>query len=106
VLFLAEPLLKICARYSHFDDWYSREIDLAVSIGISFPVPLNPLCSLWIFSAFSVLNSKKPNTEATENHREGDARPNMCARWNGENGRTWILGFCVRKSVSISAQPD
>ena len=106
MLFLAEPQPKICTRYSHFDDWYSRETDLALSIGISYPAPLNPLCSLWIFSACSVLSFEKLNTEAPENHREGDARPNMCAQWNGENGRTWTLAFCVRKSVSISAQLD
>ena len=32
--------------------------------------PLSPRCSLWLFSAFSVLNSEKRNTEDTKNHRQ------------------------------------
>src|SRR5712692_7657653 len=34
------------------------------------PSPVTPQCSLWLFSAYSVLNSEKPNTEAAKNHRE------------------------------------
>src|SRR6202035_2721001 len=42
--------------------------------------PFNPPCSLWLFSAFSVLNSENLNTEATENHRATEPEPKMCAR--------------------------
>src|SRR6266446_2943005 len=45
-------------------------VHLALSNVYSFPSPLIPLCSLWFFSASSVLNSEKLNTEATKNHRE------------------------------------
>jgi hypothetical protein len=35
----------------------------------------NSLCSLWHFSAHSVLNSEKLNTEVTEDHREPQRKP-------------------------------
>src|SRR5260370_37812092 len=34
------------------------------------PLPPNPPCSLWLFSASSVLNSEKRNTENTKSRRE------------------------------------
>jgi hypothetical protein len=37
--------------------------------GVRLILTSRPLCSLWPFSAFSVLNSDKLNTEDTENHR-------------------------------------
>src|SRR5712692_9678093 len=36
----------------------------------SSSAPLGPRCSLWLFSASSVLNSEKRNTEDAKNHRE------------------------------------
>src|SRR5712664_777013 len=58
-------------------------VHLPLSNVYSFPSPLSPPCSLWLFSASSVLNSEKLNTEATKNHREPQstrAATKMCAR--------------------------
>src|SRR6266446_6153229 len=58
-------------------------VHLPLSNVYSFPSPLSPLCSLWFFSASSVLNSERLNTEATKNHGEPQssrAATKMCAR--------------------------
>jgi hypothetical protein len=49
------PRLEVRRNPSHSFQWYH------------FQVPLGPLYPLWLFSAFSVLNSEKLNTE---DHRE------------------------------------
>src|SRR5882762_7578385 len=58
------------ALRKHFDGKKYREADLPVSVTYSSSPLMSPPCSLWFFSAFSVLNSEKRNTEATKNHRE------------------------------------
>ncbi len=60
----------MCALCKHFDGKKYREADLPLSLADSSPSPMSPPCSLWLFSAFSVLNSEKRNTEATKIHRE------------------------------------
>src|SRR6266478_32042 len=54
-------------------------VHLALSNVYSFPSPLSPLCSLWFFSASSVLNSERLNTEDTKNHRAAEPQQ-KCAR--------------------------
>src|SRR6202790_1175951 len=46
------------------------EKSLSHPIAYFYPSLLSTQCSLLLFSASSVLNSEKPNTEATENHGE------------------------------------
>ena len=60
-----------------------RPLSQIFSDSHSLPLPFGPLCSLWLFSAHSVLNSENLNTEATENHRGAQrnraATENLCA---------------------------
>jgi hypothetical protein len=77
------------ARGKHFDG--EEKVDLALTIANSFASPLNPLCSLWRFSAFSVLNSEKRNTEATKNHRAAEPQRKVCARSNNSNSWRMFL---------------
>src|SRR6267142_413370 len=61
---------KCFARCKHFDgEWFS-EVKLSFSVVHSSPSPVSPQCPLRFFSESSVLNSERPNTEVTENHRE------------------------------------
>src|SRR6266566_8512606 len=58
-------------------------VHLPFSNVYSFPSPLSPPCSPRLFSASSVLNSEKLNTEATKNHGEPQssrAATKMCAQ--------------------------
>src|SRR6267154_2092350 len=41
-----------------------------LSVGYFSHSPINPQCSLWLFSVFSVLNSERRVTENTKIHRE------------------------------------
>src|SRR5882672_6647737 len=65
----------MCARCKHFHGTKYGETDLPLSLADSSPSPMSPPCSLWLFSAFSVLNSEKRNTEATKIHREPEPQP-------------------------------
>jgi hypothetical protein len=60
------------ALRKHIDGKKYGEADLPLSIADSSPSPMSPPCSLWLFSAFSVLNPEKRNTEATKNHRAAE----------------------------------
>jgi hypothetical protein len=59
----------MCVKGKHLDGKECGEIHLALSRVNYLPSALNPLCSLWLFSKFSVLNSEKLNTEATDTDR-------------------------------------
>src|ERR1700688_4561808 len=64
-------------------------VHLAISNVYSFPSLFSSLCSLWLFSASSVLNSEKRNTEVTKNHRgpqSSRAATKMCATCKNFDG--------------------
>src|SRR6266446_1372453 len=67
----------MCARCKHFHGTKYGETDLPLSLADSSPSPMSPPCSLLLFSAFSVLNSEKRNTEDTKNHSAAEPQPKV-----------------------------
>src|ERR1700726_3519017 len=53
-----------------------REISLSLTVVHSSPTPLIPQCTLWLFSAYSVLSSEKRNTKNAKNHTASS--PSIC----------------------------
>src|SRR6266404_5110964 len=83
----AGPEPKMFAHCKHFDGEYFSEVKLSFPVVHSSPSPVRPQCPLWLFSEPSVLNSERPNTEATENHRE----PQSGGAERSDN--TWIANL-------------
>jgi hypothetical protein len=78
----------MCVKGKHFDGKECGEIHLALSMVNYVPSALNPLCSLWLFSEFSVLNSEKLNTaRRSRNQKCEDHIPAGIASWGNISAR-------------------